>query len=135
MVSIWRATAISAMLRPRRWRSARASRAPVGAGPTHAPRARVSTDRLDVHRKFAQVAIRETRRFAMPGRPRSAVRACAAFAESLGPEDEVAIEATCNTHSIVRTIERRFARVIVSTYKHTGDHSDEGRRRRCVRRS
>ena len=36
------------------------------------------------------------------------------FADSLGPEDEVAIEATCNTHAIVRAIEPRVARVIVS---------------------
>ena len=36
------------------------------------------------------------------------------FADSLGPEDEVAIEATCNTHAIVRLIEPRVARVVVS---------------------
>ena len=36
------------------------------------------------------------------------------FVDSLGPEDEVAIEATCNTHAIVRLIEPRVARVVVS---------------------
>ena len=36
------------------------------------------------------------------------------FADSLGPEDEVAIEATCNTHSIVRAIEPRVKRMVVS---------------------
>lgn len=36
------------------------------------------------------------------------------FADSLGPEDEVAIEATCNTHAIVRLIEPHVARVVVS---------------------
>src|SRR5271166_4824157 len=36
------------------------------------------------------------------------------FADSLGPEDEVAIEATCNTHAIVRLIESRVSRVVVS---------------------
>jgi transposase len=36
------------------------------------------------------------------------------FADSLGPEDEVAIEATCNTHAIVRLIESRVSRMVVS---------------------
>ena len=36
------------------------------------------------------------------------------FADSLGPEDEVAVEATCNTHAIVELIEPRVARVVVS---------------------
>ena len=36
------------------------------------------------------------------------------FADSLGPDDEVAVEATCNTHAIVRTIEPLVARVVVS---------------------
>jgi hypothetical protein len=36
------------------------------------------------------------------------------FADSLGPEDEVAIEATCNTHALVRAITPRVARVVVS---------------------
>ena len=41
------------------------------------------------------------------------------FADSLGPEDEVAIEATCNTHAIVRMIEPRVARVVVSNPQKT----------------
>ncbi len=41
------------------------------------------------------------------------------FADSLGPEDEVAIEATCNTHAIVRLIEPRVARVVVSNPQKT----------------
>ena len=36
------------------------------------------------------------------------------FAESLGPSDEVALEATGNTHAIARLLERRVARVVVS---------------------
>jgi hypothetical protein len=36
------------------------------------------------------------------------------FADSLGPEDEAAVEATCNTHAIVRTIEPLVALVVVS---------------------
>jgi hypothetical protein len=34
--------------------------------------------------------------------------------DSLGPEDEVAIEATCKTHAIVRAIRLRVARVVVA---------------------
>jgi transposase len=41
------------------------------------------------------------------------------FAEGLGPEDEVAIEATCNTHAIVRLIEPHVKRVIVSNPQKT----------------
>jgi transposase len=69
---------------------------------------------LDVHRDFAQVAIWEDGQV----RPAGQVEICAerlrVFADSLGPEDEVAIEATCNTHAIVRAIEPRVARVVVS---------------------
>ena len=54
-----------------------------------------------------------------PGPPGRAGRdltgeALRVFADSLGPEDEVAIEATCNTHAIVRLIEPHVARVVVS---------------------
>ena len=54
-----------------------------------------------------------------PGAPGRAGRdltaeALRVFADSLGPEDEVAIEATCNTHAIVRLIEPQVARVVVS---------------------
>jgi transposase len=50
----------------------------------------------------------------MPGGSRSAARACGCSPTVSGPEDEVAIEATCNTHAIVRAIEPRVARVVVS---------------------
>jgi transposase len=41
------------------------------------------------------------------------------FADSLGSEDEVAIEATCNTHAIVRLIEPRVVRMVVSNLQKT----------------
>ena len=41
------------------------------------------------------------------------------FCDSLGPEDEVAIEATCNTHAIVRLILPHVARVVVSNPQKT----------------
>jgi transposase len=69
---------------------------------------------LDVHREFAQVAVWENGRVRHAGRVEICGEALRVFADGLGPEDEVAIEATCNTHAIVRAIEPRVARVVVS---------------------
>jgi transposase len=69
---------------------------------------------LDVHREFAQVAIWESGTVRHAGQVEICGESLRVFADSLGPEDEVAIEATCNTHAIVRAIEPRVARVIVS---------------------
>ena len=69
---------------------------------------------LDVHREFAQVAVWEDGLVRQAGRVALSDEALRIFADSLGPEDEVAIEATCNTHAIVRAIEPRVARVVVS---------------------
>jgi transposase len=67
-----------------------------------------------VHRDFAQVAIWESGTVRGAGQIAICGESLAVFAESLGPEDEVAIEATCNTHAIVRAIEPHVGRVIVS---------------------
>ena len=69
---------------------------------------------LDVHREFAQIAVWEDGRVRQAGQIAMTAEALRVFADSLGPEDEVAIEATCNTHAIVRLIEPRVARVVVS---------------------
>jgi transposase len=69
---------------------------------------------LDVHREFAQVAIWENGLVRQAGQIALCDETLRIFAEGLGPEDEVAIEATCNTHAIVRVIEPHVARVIVS---------------------
>ncbi len=69
---------------------------------------------LDVHREFAQVAIWEDGLVRQAGQIALCDETLRIFAEGLGPEDEVAIEATCNTHAIVRAIEPHVARVIVS---------------------
>lgn len=69
---------------------------------------------LDVHREFAQVAIWEDGNVRHAGQVKTCDESLRVFADSLGPEDEVAIEATCNTHAIVRAIEPRVARLIVS---------------------
>jgi transposase len=69
---------------------------------------------LDVHREFAQIAVWENGRVRQAGQIAMTAEALRVFADSLGLEDEVAIEATCNTHAIVRLIEPRVARVVVS---------------------
>src|SRR4029453_13483008 len=69
---------------------------------------------LDVHREFAQVAIWQGGRVTQGGRfppPPEGVRA---FAEDLGPADEVALEATGNTWAIATLLASRAGRVVVS---------------------
>ena len=74
---------------------------------------------LDVHREFAQIAVWEDGLVRQAGQVSLTAEALRAFADSLGPEDEVAIEATCNTHAIVRLIEPRVKRVVVSNPQKT----------------
>jgi len=69
---------------------------------------------LDVHREFAQVAVWEDGLVRQAGQIALTGEGLWVFCDSLGPEDEVAIEATCNTHAIVRLIEPRVKRVVVS---------------------
>lgn len=69
---------------------------------------------LDVHREFAQIAVWDNGQVRQAGQIAMTAEALRVFADSLGPQDEVAIEATCNTHAIVRLIEPRVARVVVS---------------------
>jgi len=69
---------------------------------------------LDVHRDFAQVAVWEDGKVRHAGQVAITGEALAVFVDSLSGEDEVAIEATCNTHALVRAIAPRVARVVVS---------------------
>src|SRR6266508_5422162 len=69
---------------------------------------------LDVHREFAEVAIWEQGVVRLAGRIETTPEALSLFAESLCAYDEVAIEATCNTHAIARLLERHVGRVVVS---------------------
>jgi hypothetical protein len=55
---------------------------------------------LDVHREFAQVAVWEGGAVRQLGQIATTPEALRLFADSLEPSDEVAIEATCNTHAI-----------------------------------
>src|SRR4051812_50211503 len=65
---------------------------------------------LDVHREFAQVAIWEDGLVRQAGRIAATPEALRLFADSLAPSDEVALEATGNTHAIARLLERRGGR-------------------------
>ena len=74
---------------------------------------------MDVHREFAQIAVWENARVRQAGQVGLTAEALRVFCDSLGPEDEVAIEATCNTHAIVRLIKPHVARVVVSNPQKT----------------
>lgn len=69
---------------------------------------------LDVHRDFVQVAIWQDGLVRQAGRIDTTPEALRLFAGSLAPTDEVALEATGNTHAIVRLLEGHVARVVVS---------------------
>ena len=69
---------------------------------------------LDVHREFAQVAIWQDGLVRQAGQIAMTPEALGVFADSLAPTDEVALEATGNTHAIVRLLRGRVARVVVS---------------------
>ena len=74
---------------------------------------------LDVHREFAQVAIWEDGLVRQAGQIATTPEALRLFADSLAPSDEVALEATGNTHAIVRLLQGRVARVVVSNPQKT----------------
>jgi transposase len=74
---------------------------------------------LDVHRDFAQVAIWEDGLVRQAGQIATTPQALRLFADSLAASDEVALEATGNTHAIVRLLEGRVARVVVSNPQKT----------------
>jgi transposase len=74
---------------------------------------------LDVHREFAQVAIWEDGVIWQAGRIQTTPEALRDFADSLCATDEVALEATGNTHAIARLLERHVGRVVVSNPQKT----------------
>jgi transposase len=69
---------------------------------------------LDVHREFAEVAIWQDGVVRSAGQIQTTPEALRLFAGSLCEQDEVALEATCNTHAIARLLERHVGRVVVS---------------------
>ena len=69
---------------------------------------------LDVHRDFCEVAIAENGRVRSAGRIQTRVPALELFAQSLGSDDVVAIEATTGTDRIVAVLQRHGIRVVVA---------------------
>src|SRR5512133_1291706 len=69
---------------------------------------------LDVHREVAQVAIWQGGLVIQAGRFATTPQGVRAFAEGLGPADEVALEATGNTWAIATLLASRAGRVVVS---------------------
>ena len=72
-----------------------------------------------MHREFAQVAIWQAGQVRQAGQVAATPEGLRTFADSLAPTDEVAIEATCNTHAIARLLEPRVARVVISNPQKT----------------
>jgi transposase len=74
---------------------------------------------LDVHREFAQVAIWQDGRVRQARQVPATPEGLRTFADGLAPPDEVALEATCNTHAIAKLLEPRVARVVISNPQKT----------------
>jgi transposase len=69
---------------------------------------------LDVHRDFCEVAIAENGQVRSAGRIVTRVPALELFAQSLAPDDLVAMEATTGTDRIVAVLQRHGIRVVVA---------------------
>jgi transposase len=69
---------------------------------------------LDVHRDFCEIAICEDGRVRSGGRVPTSPEGLRVLANSLGPEDHVALEATGNALAIARTLEPHAGRVVVA---------------------
>ncbi len=69
---------------------------------------------LDVHRDFAQVAIWQGGVVKQVGRFATTPAEVRAFAQGLGPTDQVALEVTGNTWAIATVLASRAGRVVVS---------------------
>jgi transposase len=70
---------------------------------------------LDVHRDFCEIAICEAGRVRSGGRVPTSPQGLGVLANSLGPDDQVALEATGNALAIARQLEPFVDRVVVAT--------------------
>ncbi|MGH7556792.1 MAG: IS110 family transposase [Gemmatimonadota bacterium] len=69
---------------------------------------------LDVHRTFAEVAVVQGGRVQSRRRIELTSEALRSFAERLDRQDQVVLEATCNTYAIARLLQGYAARVVIS---------------------
>jgi transposase len=72
---------------------------------------------LDVHREFCEVAIWEAGRVRSAGRVRTRRAELELFAQSLGRDDEVALESTGGAQAIAAILGPQVARVVVVNTK------------------
>jgi transposase len=72
---------------------------------------------LDVHREFCEVAISEEGKVRSAGRVRSRREELELFAQSLGSDDEVALETTGGAEAITAILRAQVARVVVVNTK------------------
>jgi transposase len=72
---------------------------------------------LDVHLDFCEIAICEEGRVRSAGRVVTSPEGLRILADSLGPDDQVALEATGNALAIARLLEPHVARVVVAATK------------------
>jgi transposase len=70
---------------------------------------------LDVHRDFCVIAISENGRVRFAGKVATTPEQLEILANSLRPDDQVALEATSNALAIARILEPRVQRVVVAT--------------------
>ncbi len=68
---------------------------------------------------FAEVAVLEDGRVHAAGRVPTTALALETFARTLRPDDQVVLEATTNTHAVVRLLRPHLARVAVANPRRT----------------
>src|SRR2546428_11990089 len=69
---------------------------------------------LDVHRDFCEVAIKDESGLRLAGRVKSSPEELELFAQSLAPDDQIALEATGQALVIARLLEPHVGRVLVA---------------------
>jgi transposase len=69
---------------------------------------------LDVHRDFCEVAIKDDSGLRLAGRVETSLDELELFAQSLAPDDQVALEATGPALAIARVIEPHVGRVVIA---------------------
>ncbi len=72
---------------------------------------------MDVHQDFCEVAIAEHGEVRAAGRVKTSRAELELFAQSLGPDDQVALESTANALAIGRILKPHVARVVVANTK------------------
>jgi transposase len=69
---------------------------------------------LDVHRDFCEVAIKDGSGLRLAGRVKTSLDELERFAQSLAPDDQVALEATGPAQAIARVLEPHVGRVVIA---------------------